>query len=206
VQHVTIIVIHTIYTPPPSILGSQTQGHKHFYTSRGVCFLWARSGRPQKLLSPLVIDGGGTGTLFEKSFAYQGTTDDFTRYIAAGASLDFRDYLGGEEKVRRYTSNLARDACDMLSKAFKTRRLPDSLQANMCNVELPCGDKCPREWGYKLFHKYKFYAAMYSWAGTTWFRLTASVYNEMADYTLIKNAVLENCDGAVCHAPLDTTN
>ena len=44
----------------------------------------------------------------------------------------------------------------------------------MCNVELPCRGKCPPKWGYALFDKYKFYAAMYPWAGTTWFRLTAS--------------------------------
>ena len=45
-----------------------------------------------------------------------------------------------------------------------------------------------------MFHKYRFYAPMYGWAGSTWFRLTASVYNEMADYELIRDAVSENCD------------
>ena len=33
-----------------------------------------------------MIDGGGDGTPFEQFFAYQGTTDDFTRYIGARAA------------------------------------------------------------------------------------------------------------------------
>ena len=67
--------------------------------------------------------------------------------VAAVLPCGFRE-LGGEDVVRQYTSGLADDACTMLAKAWGTRRLPAALQANMCNVELPCRASCPDQWGY----------------------------------------------------------
>lgn len=108
-------------------------GHKHLYTSRGVCVLWARA-EAQKYLFPLVIDSGGPGTPFERYFMYQGTTDDVTRYISVRAALAWREWLG-EARLIAYTHQLAESACAYLSHLWgNTRRLGSDVQGNMCNV------------------------------------------------------------------------
>ena len=159
-------------------------------TSRGVCLLWARAEH-QKLLYPLVIDGGGVGNAFEKAFMYQGTSDDLGRYIALRAALAWRAWLG-EDKVIAYTHGLATQGCDYLAKLWGgTRRLAPEVTANMCNVELPCKGACPDGLGYTLYRKHDYYVPVYKWAGSTWMRITCSVYNEMADLELIGRTVLE---------------
>ena len=123
---------------------------------------------------------------------YQGTSDDVTRYIGARAALEWRQWIGGEEKIAAHTHGLATKACDYLSKLWGgTRTLSPSVQGNMCNVELPCKDKCPPMLGYSLYHKYDFYAPFFGWAKSTWARLTCTVYNEMADIELVGKAVLK---------------
>jgi len=173
-------------------------GHKHLYTSRGVCLLWARSSA-QKYLYPLVIDEGGVGTTFEKYFMYQGTSDDVTRYISLRAALEWREYIGGEQKILEYTHRLAEEACAYLSSLWGTRRLAEDVQANMCNVELPCGGPgmpaCPDMFGYALYHEYNFYLPIGAWlADGTWARITCSVYNQMSDIEAIGKAVLAALD------------
>ena len=69
--------------------------------------------------------------------AWQGTSDDVTRYIALRAALAFRDWLG-EAAVLAHNTRLASRGCSLLAAAWGTRRLKDALQANLCNVETPC--------------------------------------------------------------------
>lgn len=154
-----------------------------------MCLLWAR-GDAQRYLYPLVIDGGGPGTPFERHFAYQGTSDDVTRYIALKVALTWREWLG-ERKILEHTHGLAAQACDYLSKLWGTRALDSSVQGNMCNVELPCRMACPAQLGFDLYHKYGFYMPVFGWAGSKWARLTCTVYNEMADIELVGSSVLE---------------
>ncbi len=168
-------------------------GHKHLYTARGVCVLWARADA-QQFLYPLVIDEGGPGTPFERYFMYQGTTDDVTRYISLRAALAWRDWLG-EAKLVEYVHSLAESACEHLSIVWGgTRRLAAQVQGNMCNVELPpCGKAgtpaCPD--GFAMYHKYGFYVPLFGWAGSTWARVTCAVYNQMSDIETLGQAVLD---------------
>ena len=166
-------------------------GHKHLYTSRGVCLLWARADA-QKYLYPLVIDGSppNTGTPFEQAFMYQGTSDDLTRYISLRAALAWRAWLG-EAAVVQYTHGLATQACAHLSQQWGTRALSPDVQANMCNVELPCKADCPAQLGYTLYRKYDYYIPVFEWAGSTWMRITCTVYNEMSDIELVARTVPE---------------
>jgi selenocysteine lyase/cysteine desulfurase len=164
-------------------------GHKHLYTSRGVCVLWARA-EAQPYLFPLVIDEGGVGTPFEKYFMYQGTTDDVTRYISLRAALAWREWLG-EAAILQYTHNLAEAACAHLSETWGgTRRFSSDVQANMCNVELPCKANCPAGFGYTLFHKYNYYMPVFGFGGSTWVRLTSTVYNDLSDFERVGRTVL----------------
>ena len=69
--------------------------------------------------------------------------------------------------------------------------MPPETQANMCNVELPCGAHCPEALGYSLYQKYNFYMPVFAWAGSTWARITCAVYNDMEDIKRIGKAVQE---------------
>ena len=93
-------------------------GHKHLFTARGVCLLWARKAY-QHMVAPLVIDHGGTGTSFEQDFNYQGTSDDVTRYIGLRAALAFREWLG-EEAVLAHNKQLASSGCKLLADGWGT--------------------------------------------------------------------------------------
>jgi selenocysteine lyase/cysteine desulfurase len=164
-------------------------GHKHLYSSRGVCVLWARAAA-QQYLFPLVIDEGGVGTAFERYFMYQGTTDDVTRYISVKAALAWREWLG-EAAILEYTHGLAEKACAHLSETWGgTQRFAGAVQANMCNVELPCKADCPPGLGYTLYHKYNYYMPVFPFGGSTWVRLTATVYNDATDFEMIGRTVL----------------
>ena len=135
-------------------------GHKHLYTSRGVCLLWARA--EHKLLYPLVIDGGGVGNAFEKAFMYQGTTDDLALHRAARRSRGARVRRGQGD---RDPHGLATQGCDYLASCGAARAAPE-VTANMCNVELPCKGACPDGWATRsTAHDY--YVPVYKWAGST---------------------------------------
>ena len=54
-------------------------------------------------------------------------SDDVTRYIGARAALEWRQWIGGEEKIAAHTHGLATKACDYLSKLWGgTRTLSPS--------------------------------------------------------------------------------
>ena len=111
--------------------------------------------------------------------------------VAAPGAVAVPADQGGTLNPIGYVRGLAEAACAYLSALWNTRRLPSEVQANMCNVELPCAASCPEGFGYALYHRHSFYMPVYGWAGSTWARLTCAVYNEMSDYERIGKAVLE---------------
>jgi hypothetical protein len=60
----------------------------------------------------------------------------------------------------------------------------------MCNVELPCKANCPAGFGYTLFHKYNYYMPVFVFGGSTWVRLTSTVYNDLSDFERVGRTVL----------------
>ena len=77
-------------------------GHKWLFTPKGVAFLHAKPAVQDLLYGP-VIDGQGT---FADFFAWQGL-DDYTKYLGVPMALQFRKWLGGEEKIYSYIHDLA---------------------------------------------------------------------------------------------------
>lgn len=73
--------------------------------------------------------------------------------------------------------------------------IPAAVTAAMVNVELPCRAKCPSGLAQLLYAKYKFYVPVVSLpAGasdqSTWIRISTGVYTELADFEMVRDAVL----------------
>ena len=73
----------------------------------------------------------------------------------------------------------------------------------MCNVELPCKADCPTQLGYTLYRKYDYYIPVFEWAGSTWMRITCTVYNEMSDIELVARTVPEALAAAPAAAAVE---
>ncbi len=167
-------------------------GHKHLFSSRGAAVLWAHP-RAQRGLYPLVIDSGGLGTDFERAFAYQGTTDDNTRYIAVRAALAWREWAGGDAAIMDHNHELALAACAALADMWGTEVLAPEMTAALCNVRVPCAPAgCPDGFSLKLYRAHNFYAPIFRFAGADYVRLTAQIYNELADFAYVGEKVLES--------------
>lgn len=106
--------------------------------------------------------------------------------------MDFREWLGGEEKINTYCRELARDGGRRIAEVMGTQLMDASPHAeqtlNMVNVELPLhgvpADKIEfaqdvlRD---RLLLDFNMYAAHFYHNGKFWARLSAQVYNEVRD-------------------------
>jgi len=73
------------------------------------------------------------------AWAYLGTRDS-TAMAAIADAMDFRRALGGEQPIRSYSAQLAKDAGDALVDMWGTRRVADRGERFMTNVALPTAD------------------------------------------------------------------
>lgn len=79
-------------------------------------------------------------TTFQKRFDYIGTRD-YSSWCAMGAALDFRRMLGGEVRLQRYTSELAKWAGQMMAEAFGTETVvPVSICSKFIESEISLTD------------------------------------------------------------------
>jgi isopenicillin-N epimerase len=163
--------------------------HKWGCAPRGTAALVAR-GPLREQLHPL-IDSWGAAEPFPDRFDHQGTIDA-TSYLAAPASLDLIERTWGWDTARRYMSDLADYAEQVVGAAFaeitgnaspvdvgipvpgmRLVRLPEGL-ADHREAADRLRDRAARELGVE--------AAFTSFDGTAYMRLSAHVYNTAADY------------------------
>ena len=65
--------------------------------------------------------------------------------------------------------------------------------AALCNVRVPCAPEgCPDGFSLKLYRAHNFYAPIFRFAGADYVRLTAQIYNELADFAYVGEKVLES--------------
>ena len=113
-------------------------GHKWLYSPKGSAVLHVRADR-QALIKPLTIswDEGQGVSDFQNMFSYQGTAS-YTPYLAMGAALEFRAWLGGDERIFAYLHALAAEGGALLARAWGTNLLSSpELFAGMVDVRVP---------------------------------------------------------------------
>ncbi|KAG2188604.1 hypothetical protein INT44_001359 [Umbelopsis vinacea] len=126
---------------------------------------------------------------FHKEFSWQGT-QDFSGFLTTFAALEYRESLGGEEKIQEYCGDLARRGGELVAKILNTEVMENeekTLTALMVNVRLPL--VAHENDGYYMERfleegafKRKCFAPGYKYKGAWYTRLSAQVYMEESDF------------------------
>ncbi|EIW53854.1 PLP-dependent transferase [Trametes versicolor FP-101664 SS1] len=196
-----------------------TDCHKWLYAKRACAVLYVPM-RNQHIIKSSIptsheyVPAGSAaarekGTNFVMQHGWTGTPDH-TAYASVPDALAFREWLGGEKAINNYCHQLALDGGERLARALGTRVLDQTgeLTLNMTNVRLPLPiekirgeiytpetiarinvymrDKLLDEWGTYVVHFFH--------AGAWWCRCSPQVFNELADFDYLGNALLAVCE------------
>eukprot|EP00930_Biecheleria_cincta_P008301 TRINITY_DN109717_c0_g1_i1.p1 TRINITY_DN109717_c0_g1~~TRINITY_DN109717_c0_g1_i1.p1 ORF type:complete len:454 (-),score=68.32 TRINITY_DN109717_c0_g1_i1:258-1586(-) len=178
-------------------------GHKWLYSPPGSAILWVTPDK-QHLIHPNIISNEGRGaTEFQMQFSYTGTKD-YSPFLAMGAALDFREQvLGGEEAIMSYMHELAAKGGELLASTWRTEKLVhDEFIGAMVNVRLPdAAFPCCSLNGLTatVFARYNTWVPAIEWAGKCYMRVSAQVYNELVDFKMLADSVLEVLRGGCSH-------
>jgi len=165
--------------------------HKWAFAPRSSGVLWAAPER-QAGLHPAVISWGFDEG-FTTEFDWVGTRDP-SPHLAAPAAIEFMEELGAGA-VRAYDHGLAWEAARHLAGRWGTAlEIPEEMTGAMVTLPLPerlGGDeaRATRLRNALLFED-GIEVQIHAWRARLWVRLSAQVYNEMADFERLGEAVL----------------
>jgi len=165
--------------------------HKWAMAPRPCGVLWAAPGRQEGLHPPVVSWGLDQGMLAE--FDWVGTRDP-TPWLAAPDGIAFMDELG-VAAMQAYNHALVLEAARMLSERWGTPFASDpAMIGTMASVALPesfAGDETTADkLRDALWFEDRIEVHMARRDGRLWVRLSAQVYNELADYERLAVAVV----------------
>ncbi|XP_048730048.1 uncharacterized protein LOC125647413 [Ostrea edulis] len=165
--------------------------HKWVFTPRGCAILWIRKDH-QNWCTPLV-----TSHMYKKGiqleYRVQGTRDDIP-YFLVPDSIQFYQDVGGRDKIVQYTNALLDKASVLIAERLNTEvlQIPKSMEApGMRLVLLPEFEGYEKTWEgsekmyMDIMNKYKINCAIYPVQDELYLRLSANIYNHMADYEKI---------------------
>jgi isopenicillin-N epimerase len=163
--------------------------HKWLFSAKGCGFLWARPEH-QGNLHPLVISHG-LDDGFIAEFDWVGTRDA-SAWLAVSDAIAFHRRMGGQA-VMTHNRELAGRAADMLVAAWSTEiGAPPSMRGAMATVRIP-GDGGNFDDAMSLHDRlhddYGIEVPISSWDGALWVRISAQIYNTVADYQRLADAV-----------------
>lgn len=163
--------------------------HKWFCAPKAAGFLWVREEDVESVHSAVLSHGAGDGLLSE--FIWDGTRD-YGAYLAIPALVDF--WASQDcDRVRAACGSLLRQAVDMLTEAFRSRRVARCAPF-MSLVELPQelqGEALTTKYIQDLLHDaYRIEVPVKRIEGTNYLRISAFVYNTPGDYAYLREAIL----------------
>ncbi|KAG7087814.1 hypothetical protein E1B28_013754 [Marasmius oreades] len=157
---------------------------------------------------PLIGKGSTLASPFGAEFVWCGSAD-VALFLSIGAALDFRMSIGGEEKIVRYSRDMAVRGSNRLAEILGTEVMKNddyvSGESTFCmtNVRLPLsssignGNSNPRDvitaFDDKLLEERKAYATVFYHNGAWWARPTAQIHNEISDFERFGKILLEVC-------------
>jgi selenocysteine lyase/cysteine desulfurase len=169
-----------------------TNTHKWLYASKSSAILYVRHDHQRLYVpAPAIVDSAMTD-VFESRFIWTGTRDR-TPYCAILSALDYRQSLGGEQRIMDYNQNLAQVGGRYLSRLWETKILsPENMQSGMTNVQVPTNNLtiCQMVVG----ELYNTYNTMVSGASNIvpelgdipcYLRLSAQIYQEENDWHVL---------------------
>jgi selenocysteine lyase/cysteine desulfurase len=199
------------------------------YTPRG-CAVFYVPARNQHLIHtsfptshgyqyPLQKPSPNTKKPFVLLFEFVATMD-YTPWLCVQAALDFRrDICGGEEQIRRYCQNLAREGGSRVAEILETDVMDTKSglmrECAFVNVKLPIhfdvGMSVVKDGKGKIFpvdmagiildwlrlaavKEFDTYLQIAFHAGYLWVRLSAQIYLELGDFEWIGHRLKELCN------------
>ncbi|EJD06673.1 PLP-dependent transferase [Fomitiporia mediterranea MF3/22] len=183
--------------------------HKWLYAKRACAVLYVAK-RNQDLIrttlpttsnyvSPTDPPGGPKPPNYPDQFMWAGTID-WAPYLSVSHALEFRQWVGGEHKINDYCHNLALSGGRRLAEILGTRVMDENgeFTANMVNVQLPLNadgsDKVMSNIMRRLDGK-NVNGKPYYHNGKWWVRCSAQIFNEVGDFEVLGEALLEICRG-----------
>ncbi|KAF8655724.1 hypothetical protein AX16_002961 [Volvariella volvacea WC 439] len=178
--------------------------NKWLYAKRGCALLYVPS-RNQAMIKDTLIPAliypvpGLNPTPFIAKFYWSGSAD-FAIPLSINAALDFRAYIGGEDKINEYCHQMAIAGGNRLAQILGTSVMDapnNELTLNMVNVELPLQAKPSGEVWFglqnKLLEEGRVYAVYYHHNAKWWVRVSSQVYNEMSDFEKLGQVLKAAC-------------
>lgn len=128
------------------------------------------------------------GEGFAREFAWTGTGDPSAR-LAVTAALEFLDALG-VERYRDALHGLARKAGAHIAEAWGVEAgAPMASFSGMATLPMPVDETATPEavarWRHKLLQDHHIEVPVIAIDGRLWVRISAQVYNDMADYAAL---------------------
>ncbi|KAF8194637.1 pyridoxal phosphate-dependent transferase, partial [Pholiota molesta] len=140
-----------------------------------------------------------TGPNFVEQFDWNGTID-YSSYITVTDALEFRKWMGGEEKINEYCHDLAIKGGQVLAKILGTYVMdPDGqFTLNMVNVALPLPGELPDTAAtitsmHRSLLARKTYSAPFHHNGVWWTRCSAQVWLDISDFEELGKRWLDVC-------------
>jgi isopenicillin-N epimerase len=164
--------------------------HKWAWTPRSCGILWAAPPHQPVLHPPVVSWGLGGG--FTHEFDWVGTRDP-TPFLTAPRALEcLREY--GVARVQAYNHSLAWQAGQLLTQRWGTAiATPESLIGTMITIPLPDRlGSTPADAARlrdALLFEDRIEVQLHAWQDQLWMRLSAQVYNDLADVERLADAV-----------------
>ena len=157
--------------------------HKWAFATRGTAIIWCAPER-QAALHPVAISHN-LGRGFAAEFDFSGTRDS-SAWLAVPEALDYLAALG-PEAVHAHNNALAREAGEMLADAWNSEiAAAPQFSAAMASVRLPgvaAADRtAARRIAQHLREAHDISAGVMVIDGGVWLRVSAQIYNEIADY------------------------
>jgi isopenicillin-N epimerase len=168
--------------------------HKWAHAPRGCGILWAAPERQPHLHSPIVSWGHDRGFLHE--FEHTATSDP-TSYLCAPEGIAcLRDW--DFDACVRYMHDLAWHAGELLTDRWGTRvEVPRDMVGAMITVPLPetagSTDADADRLRLALLVEDRIEVALHAWRGRLWTRVSAQIYNDIADIGRLGDAVARRC-------------
>jgi len=164
--------------------------HKWMFAPRGCAVLWA-AAEAQDQLHPAVVSWG-LDQGFNAEFDWTGTRDP-SPYLAAPTAIAFLERLGGGA-VRAYNHDLVCEAARMLRRRWGSPPgAPEAMTGSMTLVQLPEHLEASAEAANRLrdalLFEHRIEVPVMAWRERLWVRISAQVYNEMADFERLAAAL-----------------
>ncbi len=154
--------------------------HKWAYAPKGVAVLHVRERWHDTIRPPTVSNGLIGGGTLATEFDYQGTKDP-SNWLAAGHGLDFAEELGWDD-LRAWNTSLRAAFVDRWCAEWGVAPpAPPELLGALATLPMPDPGVDAAALNERLREERGIQAMFPSFAGRTWFRVSAQVYLEPSD-------------------------